>query len=367
MRDSGVTLGQGEIRGVLSRADESARSTGALLRGRHPEWVGVIEGLRAPQCPRTYLPVLAVLLTARALRSSAELDVLDIQQQTSNRGYAAASIGKLMIPFAVEQGIDLRSKSSQIMNNQPFTFKARIEPAMSSPLKASFYDAFYAAASSVNALDPDAALDVLALLFDLCRVAGPAVVDAVPVEGGKPALARIVRATAEFAATYSDNGRVGQAFVAAVLDVVYGPNHVVLGNTADPDASVPGDVQVEDDEGTWLWTEVKQKSVTTGDVEQFISKVRKVGGERILYCALGNERYPHNIDRMRIARLADSAAIDVAIFQSASDLLGELLGLAPGSFNSLASRLATAMLMRIEEAGCSPTTVETYRDLVVVR
>jgi hypothetical protein len=32
--------------------------------------------------------------------------------------------------------------------------------------------------------------------------------------------------------------------------------------------------------------------VTTGDVEQFIDKVRKVGGERILYCALGNERYP---------------------------------------------------------------------------
>lgn len=367
MSDSGVTLGQGEIRGALSRADESARSSGAALRNRYPEWVGVIEGLRAPQCPRTYLPVLAVLLTARALRSSSELDVLDIQQQTSKRGYAAASIGKLLIPFAVEQGIVLRSKSSQIMNNQPFTFKARIEPRMSSPLKAAFYDSFYDAANLVNTLEPDAALDVLALLFDLCRATGIAPIEPVSVEGGKHALAELVQATAKFATTYSDNGRVGQAFVAAVLDVVYGSNHVVLGNTADPDASAPGDVQVEGDSGIWLWTEVKQKSVTTGDVEQFVGKVREVGGERILYCALGNERYPHNIDRIRIARLSESAAIDVAIFVSPADFLGDLLNLAPGSFNSLASRLATAMLTRIEEAGCPHTTAEVYRELITPR
>jgi len=367
MSDSGVTLGQGEIRGALSRADESARSIGAALRSRYPEWVDVIEGLRAPQCPRTYLPVLAVLLTARALRSSSELDVLDIQQQTSKRGYAAASIGKLVIPFAVEQGIDLRSKSSQIMNNQPFTFKARVEPRMSSPLKAAFYDSFYDAANSVNALESDAALDLLALLFDLCRATGATVIEPVSVEGGLRALAALVQATAEFVTTHSDNGRVGQAFVAAVLDVVYGSKHVVLGNTADPDASVPGDVQVAGDSGVWLWTEVKQKSVTTGDVEQFIGKVRKVGGERILYCALGNERYPHNIDRMRIARLTESAAIDVAVFVSPADLLGDLLTLAPGSFNSLASRLATAMLTRLEEAGCPYATTEAYQDLVGLR
>lgn len=363
MSDSGVTLGQGEIRGVLSRADESARADAMALRSRYPKWMEIVEGLRVAPCPRTYLPVLAVLLTARALRPAAELDVLDIQQQTSQKGYAAASIGKLVIPFAVEQGVDLRSKSSQIMNNQPFTFKARIEPRMSSPLKAVFYDSFYDAANLVNGLEPLAALEVLALLFDLCRAVAPTTIEAVPVLGGKSSLARIVRETAEFASNYSDNGRVGQAFVAAVLDAVYGPHRVVLGNTADPDASVPGDVQVEDGDGTWLWTEVKQKSVTTGDVEQFIGKVRNAGGERILYCALGNERYPHNIDRMRVARLADSAAIDVSVFLSPADFLGELLKLAPGSFNSVASRLATAMLRRIDEAGCAPKTAEVYRAL----
>ena len=366
MSDNGVILGQGEIRGVLSRADESARSDGTALRDRFPVWVEVIEGLRAPQCPRTYLPVLAVVLTARALRPASELDVLDIQQQSGTKGYSAASIGKLIIPFAVEQGIDLRSKSSQVMNNQPFTFKSRIEPSMSSPSKAIFYGGFYDAASCVNSLEPEVALEVLALLFDLSRVTAPAAVEAVRIGGGKPALAELVRATAEFAASYSENGRVGQAFVAAVLDVLYGPDRVVLGHTADPDASVPGDVQVEDEGKAWLWTEVKQKSVTTGDVEQFIGEVLSAGGERIHYCAFGNERYPHNIDRMRVARLAGSAQIDVAVFLSPADFVGELLGFAPGSFESVASRLATAMLTRIEEARCSPATAEKYRSLVAL-
>jgi hypothetical protein len=362
--ESGVTLGQGEIRGVLSSADELARSAGVGLRERLPGWAQVVEGLRTPQCPRTYLPVLAVLLTARALRPQSELDVLDIQQQTSRRGFSAASIGKVMIPFSVEQGIDLRSKSSQIMNNQPFTFKARITPRMSSPLKAAHYEAFYSATCSVNALEPSAALSVLALLFDLCRVTAPTVVDVVHVTGGKPALTQVVQATAQFASRHSDNGRVGQAFVAAVLDVLYGANRVVLGNTADPDSSVPGDVQVADDQEVWLWAEVKQKSVTTGDVEQFIGKVRKVGGGRILYCALGNERYPHNIDRIRIARIEENASIEVSVVISPADLLGEMLRVAPGTFDSVASGLATAMVTRLHEAGCQPATLDAYRDLL---
>lgn len=310
------------------------------------------------------MPVLAVLLTARALRPVSELDVLDIQQQTSSRGYSAASIGKLVIPFAVEQGIDLRSKSSQIMNNQPFTFKPRIMPDMSSSSKGAHYKVFFDAAIEVNQLEPEVSMEVLALLFDICRVDAGVTSEKVVVEGGLAALSRIARLTAEFSGNYSDNGRVGQAFVAAVLDVVYGSSRVVLGNTADPDASVPGDVQVVDDDGTWLWAEVKQKSVITGDVEQFIGKARTVEGEKILYCALGNERYPHNIDRIRISKVADSLAIDVLIFVSPTDLLGEFLRFAPGSFTSVASRLATSMLQRLHEAGCMPKTIDSFRQMV---
>jgi hypothetical protein len=364
VKSQGVTLSQDEIRGILSRADELARADGHVLRTQHGHWAHVIETLNSPQCPRTYLPILAVLLVARALKPKEELNVLDIQQQTSSRGYSAASIGKLVVPFAVEQGIDLRSKSSQIMNNQPFTFKARITPGMAKSTKSEFFNSFYGAAEQVNELTSASALEVLAALFDVCRKAETRSPEVVLVEGGLKALTALVGKTADFVSTHSDNGRVGQAFVAAVLDVLYGPNRVILGNTADPDASTPGDVQVVDDDGIWLWFEVKQKSVTTGDVETFLNKVQKVNGERIIYCALGNERYPHNIDPLRVARLADHAGIDISIFVSSADFMGATLKAAPGSFNSVASRLASAMLQRMDEALCSPETKAEYRTLL---
>jgi len=361
---NGVTLGQDEIRGILSSADELARVEGEILVDQWSDWVNVVHRLREHQCPRTYLPVLGVLLVARSLRSESELDVLDIQQRTSSRGYAAASIGKALVPFAVEQGIDLRSKSSQIMNNQPFTFEPRIVPGMSKSSKAEYFNDFIAAATEVNAMSSETALVVLALMFHLCRLVPSSTPEVAVIEGGKLVLVDFVERATTFVNSYSDNGRVGQAFVAAAFDVVYGPEFVLLGNTADPDASVPGDVQVVEESGTWLWTEVKQKSVTTGDVETFIAKVRKVGGERLMYCAFGNERYPLNIDQMRIARTADKIGVEVAVFISAADFVGRLLAGAPGLFDAVASRFATCLLQRLIEAGCNPPTIESYRALL---
>jgi len=360
----GVTLVQDEIRGALSQADELARSSGADLVARHQSWVGIVSSLRDQDCPRTYLPVLAVLLTARSLRSSEQLNVLHIQQQTSSVGYAAASIGRLIIPFAVEQGIDLLSRSSQIMNNQPFTYKARIEANMSKPSKAGHFRVFYEAAERVNALDPTVAVEVLACLFHESRISESPRSQPLSVDAGKVELKEIVRTTAEFVISNSENGKVGQAFAASVLDVVYGEDRVILGNTADPDASVPGDVQVTLGSEIWLWVEAKQKSVTTGDVETFINKVRSAGGGRIIYCAFANERYPHNIDRIKIERISDSHGMALSLFISPADMLGQLLDLAPGTFGAVASRLVNSMLTRLEESGCSRTLIDGYGDLI---
>lgn len=362
MSTGGVTLRQEEIRLTLSRADETARFEGDALIARTGSWRHAIEALRVEDCPKTYLPVLAVLLTARTMRSAAELDVLDIQQQTSSRGYAAASIGGLIVSFAREQGVSLRAKSSQIMNNQPFTFKPRILPDMSKPAKAAYYSAFYSAAVEVNALTPTQAADVLALLFHICRVDDQEGVDAVTIGGGKAAMLELLDRTAQFVLAFSDNGKVGQAFVAACLDTLYGSDVVDLGNTADPDAGVPGDVQVRTrEEVAWLWCEVKQKVISTGDVETFIAKVRRVGGGRIHYCALANERYPLNIDQRKVQVLADAAKITVDVYLSPGDYLGAIVNWSPGSFDEVASAFATAMIRRLHESGCHPDTVASYR------
>ena len=83
MVGGGVTLSEEQIRGALSRADLLARDASEVLREKYPEWVDTFNYLSGRDCPRTYLPVAAILLTARSMKDASELDVLDIQQQTS--------------------------------------------------------------------------------------------------------------------------------------------------------------------------------------------------------------------------------------------------------------------------------------------
>lgn len=360
MSTGGVTLSKDEIRRVLSNADGRARTQGEGLKSRLPGWVNLIEELRVDVCPRTYVGVLAVLLAARALRPATELDVLDIQRQTGPRGYSASSIGVILIPFATEQGIDLRSKSTAILNNQPFTFKARLEPNMAKAQLKTHYDKFYAGANRVNELSSDEALDVLALLFALSRVDDSTIAHEVSLSGGLYGLRELIERVDSFVTSHSDNGKVGQAFVAAVLDTLYGRDAIILGNTADPDSSIPGDVQAQFASKTWLWCEVKQKPVVSGDVEAFLEKTIRVGGNRVWYCALANVRYPHNIDPVRVERKALTFNTELKVYTSPSELMSEVLTKSPGSFDDVASKLATAMMHRMAEANCPSITLTHF-------
>lgn len=357
MSRQGVTLSGDEILRALSRADELAREEGPRLRTAHHVWAERVGVLREQACPRTYLAVLCVLLIARSLRSPSELDVLAIQKQAGPKGYAAASIGSQLIPFAAEHGIDLRSKSTQVMNNQPFTYKRRIEAGMTSK---PYFDRFFEFASAVEPLSPIDAAEILALAFHLSMVR----VESVPsivIRGDLDRFTEIIELTTSFVRAHSENGKVGQAFVAAALDAAYGEADVSMGNVADPDASIPGDVQVSDGSGIWLYCEVKQKVVTTGDVKSFIEKVDRRGGERILYAALANERYPRNIDDGQLARAPQSKRIETTVVISPGELLSEVMTRAPGSFSALASRLTTAFVRRMTEAGISLEAIAAYR------
>lgn len=358
MVNDGVTLSGDEIMRALSRADSHSREAGVSLEVTHHEWAERIRVLREKPCPRTYLPVLCVLLVARSLRSSEELDVLAIQRQAGPRGYAAASIGSQLIPFAAEHGIDLRARSSQVMNNQPFTFKRWIVADMTTK---PYFDRFFEFATAVQPLGSEEAAEILALAFHLSALETEPIIPVV-IEGDLGRFSEIIELTASFVRSHSENGKVGQAFVAATLDVAHGEPKVVMGAVSDPDASIPGDVHVVDESGVWLFCEVKQKAVTTGDVKTFLEKVDLRQGERILYAALANERYPRNIDEGQVARAPQSKRIETTVVNSPGDLLHVVLSRAPGSFASLASRLTTAFVRRMTEAGVSAQAIESYRE-----
>lgn len=363
----GVPISSSDVRVILANADMAARSTGDGLASRADLalWRAAIASLAQDRVPKTYLAVLAILLTARSLYPPHDLSVRDIKQSTSAKGYSASSVGSTVASFAKEHQIDLRATSSQPMNNQPFTFKEQITADMA--VNAKFQRAwreFFDLVERVDALSVADARDILALLFHLRRRAAATVLS---ISGGgdrdaylatRGRIAALVRAE-------SESGRVGQAFAAALMDCIYGWENVLQGNAQDPDASKVGDVHVARDGDTWMWIEVKQKVIATGDISEFIAKVKEWGGERAMYLALSNENYSGNINQAHVDQQSARKGVDVLLVTSPEAALDAALGFAPGRYGHVAADLVARMHARLLEAGCSTSLMSAFVDAIV--
>jgi hypothetical protein len=344
------TVSAVEINISLSSADEISREIGPELELKYPDWSKHIDFLGEDSCPVTYLPVTCVLLMARSIRSASELDVLHIQAKTSEMGYSAPSLGKLLITFAIQQKIDLRSTSSQIMNNQPFTFKAKIEPNMAANHKAAQYAKFYRFAEEVNALSKTEAIEILALTFFKRRFDQLPDVLISNLKSGIDALSHLGEIASDFVLMNSESGKVGQAFVAALFDVAYPGFGIRMGNNNDPSVHIPGDVQASINENYWAWAEVKQKSVSTPDVQTFVERVSGIEGDFAFYFALANDPYPQNIQMEKLLNASLKKGVRLHVFVSPKEAFNKMLLLAPGSASSQASGFANAFNVRLREA-----------------
>lgn len=334
------------INGVLSEADARSRQRGDALAREWPEWADRLAELYEPRCPRTYVPVICVMLVARAL--SAEIDVLRTQVKGSRDGYAAASIGKRLIPFATSQGVDLRTTSTNVLNSQPFTFKDYVTPDLSDN---AHYPVFYDTAQRVQALLSAAALDVLALAFHMGRghQRVPVELHAAPPRDTFRFLADVSETVVEFVSENSDGGRVGQAFGAALLDTVFG-GPVAMKKVNDPSFSAPGDFSAG--APPWLAGEAKQTPVVTGTVTAFVDACRRRGLRRAWYLALANEPYPDNLSRDQLGRRFGDT-MELRIFVSPREALDGLLGAVAGDPGEIATNLVTNLVARLEEIGCA--------------
>ncbi|MDP1603437.1 MAG: restriction endonuclease, SacI family [Legionella sp.] len=353
-------LQRDDILRVLSRADEAARERGDELAESRAGWIADFEFLFSDECPVTYLPVLAVMLVARSIRESDTLDVLDIQQGSSSRGYSASSIAKHLITFVVQQRIDLRTTSSQVMNSQPFTYKKRVTSDMAGDRVRAAYARFYSMAERVEGLTSEAAAELLALLFHLRRGAGQSKTDVLVISGNRETLEAIVDVAAQFVNENSESGKVGQAFAAALFDLLFPNAQVRMGNNNDPSAVIPGDVQVGNDGDFWLWAEVKQKSVVTSEVQAFVDRVKAIGGDRAWYFALANSPYPHNLDVAQLQKRAIRDGIELTVYSAPEQALSDLLAKSAGSAGMLAESLANRMVIRLHEAQVTSALEEAW-------
>lgn len=360
----GVSLKGTTIATTLANADLEARTTGALKDSEMGQaWLPEIDLLLEPSAPKTYIAVFTTTVVARAMFEPDVLDVRAIQTGSSDKGYSAASIAKQVAAFAKEHRIDLRATSSQPMNNQPFTYRAYLDRTIPvNPRGAEAWEVFHDLLDRLQPLASSEAQALLAVIFDRCRrKEGSALT--LHLHGDKAVYDDVLEAVCAFVDTTASNGRIGQAFAASLLDCVHGPDAVVLGALHDPDVTRPGDVHV----GVptpWLWAEVKQKVVVTGDVEGFLDKVGKAGGDRVVYFALANGAYGANLIKARsVQRRAGDLGIQVHVLTSSADAASWVLALAVGSLAAVATTLLERLHARMVEAGCSPDDVTALEDL----
>ena len=357
-------LRRDDIMRTLSSADELARERGDVLRGDAADWLEDLAFLSSDDCPVTYLPVITVMLAARAIREKAELDVLDIQRGSSPLGYSASSIAGHLIKFVTQVGVDLRTTSSQVMNSQPFTYKKRVTPEMAGDRVKAAYARFFAVAQRVEELSSATAATVLSLIFHLRRLDRDQNLETLVVSGDRRTLDAIVEATTEFVVANSEAGKVGQAFAAALFDILFSASQVRMGNNNDPSVTIPGDVQVGSDGKIWLWAEVKQKAVVTSEIQAFVDRVKAIGGDRAMYFALGNAPYPQNVDIAQLQKRAARDGIELTLYSAPEQALNDLLPKAPGSAGTQAEIVANQMFRRLHEAQVTSALEDAWAEAV---
>jgi hypothetical protein len=310
--------------------------------------------------PKTYLPVAVTLLLAKAIYGD-EVDVTLLQAKAGESGFSASSIASILVGFAKGRDIDLRATSQSPFNNHPFTFVARLHDVTPGDQHLPAFLSLLETAKAINAMASSDAKRALAATLVLTRRV-ETVARAVALDGGRETFLAVCADLAEFAASHSDGGRVGQALCAALLDQIHGD--VLLGVVNDPDARLPGDVHAIEDGLPWLWCEVKQKVIVTGDVVSFLRKVAAARGQRCLYLALNNGAGSPGLDIQQAQQAATDLGVDLVIVRSPEEAIALLTQFAPGEQGRLAARLLTQMRARLIESNSNPDVLGAFDDLV---
>jgi hypothetical protein len=250
------------------------------------------------------------------------------------------------------------------MNSQPFTYKKRVIPEMAGDRFKGAYARFFAIAQRVEDLSSTTALMVLALVFHLRRMDRKEDLQLLVASGNRRTLDSIVKATAEFVTSNSEAGKVGQAFAAALFDILFPANEVRMGNNNDPSATIPGDVQVGTDGSFWLWAEVKQKAVVTSEIQSFIDRVKAIGGDRAMYFALANGPYPQNVDIAQLQKRAVRDGIELTFYSAPEQAMDDILPKAYGSAGTQAEIVANRMFRRLHQAQVTSALEAAWTDAI---
>jgi hypothetical protein len=308
---------------------------------------------------KTFTPMLGTALLAKA--TDRFIDALALREGETHKSYSARSVAKeVLVPCCVRAGIDIRSKGAEPLNNQPFLRADRV--SMSLNVKANArQDLEYLVECLEDAdfLEGRSALEALAAFLRVRLEAsqGPAPVSLGP---GMLDLPQLMDALNKLIAGESEGGKIGQAMVSAVLDLVY--RDVQTKSINDPSSSWPGDVGVFVEGSQTLGVEVKQRPFTDTEILLFAQRLRDVGVYRGTIAALDQAGAPLDQDQLQF-QAHRLYGVELAFSMRASALLREAVHYADAGLQISLAAFPRHALTRMKELEVSTERINEWAAL----
>lgn len=245
---------------------------------------------------KTFIAMLGTALLAKA--TEPKVDPLALKVRDFPTAYSARSLCKdVLVPCAVEAGVHIGTTGREPLNNQPFFRHERVGPEMKvRPHVRPHLDYLCLSLGAMKKLNREQAIEAFAAFLRVRIQEGPKSAVPLVVEHalGVPDLAT---KSASFISSDPENGKRGQALVAAALDLVF-PD-VRTTRVYDPSRHWPGDVVVYDEDTVTFSVEVKQRLATDTEILQFAERCAQMGVQRAMAAILDPDQPLLEVDELR--------------------------------------------------------------------
>jgi hypothetical protein len=245
---------------------------------------------------RTFIAMLGTALLAKA--TDPRVDPFALKTRAFPTAYSARALCKdVLVPCAVEAGVHIGTTGREPLNNQPFFRHECVGPEMRvRPSVRPHLNYLCECLAAMEKLDRPQALKALAAFLRVRLQQGPATAAPLRVERTL-GVAELIAAVSRFISEDPENGKRGQALVAAALDLVF--QDVRTTRVYDPSRHWPGDVVVFEDSAMTLSVEVKQRPATVTEIIQFAARCAEMGVHRAIAAMLHPEQPLLEIDELR--------------------------------------------------------------------
>lgn len=334
----GLTIHKKQAEAVFAKALVLAKARGALP----DEWLDRSRKV-GQATAKTYTPALGTALLAKACNR--HVDVFSLTEGGSHKSYSARGVAKsVLVPQCVRAGINIRTTGAEPLNAQPFLRAERITRSLNVKVQTDL-DYLCDCLERADFLDQESAVRALAAFLQV-RIAETALIKPVPLGPGVLDLGTLEAALDDFLKGDTESGKVGQAVVAAILDLVF--QDVRTRNVHDPSRTFPADVAVFRKGKQVLGAEVKQRPFAESEVLQLAERLARADVHRAVVAALRQERSP--LDHAMLSRRAsDTYGVGLLVVAEASKLLRQAVLFSDKDMPASLKLLPRRVLARLEE------------------